>query len=161
MRNALAAWMIAAPTLMLSATVHAATITVDSLADIGAPGICVLRDAMTAANTMTATNGCAAGTGNDTIQFSVTGTIALASTLPQITASLLTIDRPAAPGITIDGSGQVQVIQVGSGATLNLNHLTIAKGATTTTSGGIANDGTLNVANSTFSDNYGDFGRRR
>jgi hypothetical protein len=38
-----------------------------------------LRDAITAANTMTATSGCAAGTGNDTIQFRVTGTIPLAS----------------------------------------------------------------------------------
>ena len=47
----------------------ATTITVNSLADPGAPGICTLRDAITAANTMTATNGCAAGSGNDTINF--------------------------------------------------------------------------------------------
>src|SRR6516162_4838556 len=57
----------------------AATITVNSLADPGAPGICALRDAITAANTMTTTNGCAAGTGNDAINFSVAGTITLSS----------------------------------------------------------------------------------
>jgi hypothetical protein len=61
-----------------------ATITVNSLADPGKPGICALRDAITAANTMTATNGCSAGNGNDTIKFSVTGTILLASTLPEV-----------------------------------------------------------------------------
>ena len=33
-----------------------ATITVNSLADPGKPGICALRDAITAANTMTATS---------------------------------------------------------------------------------------------------------
>src|SRR5690348_1731169 len=98
-----------------------ATITVNSLADPGAPGICALRDAITAANTMTATNGCAAGNGNDTIKFSVTGTILLASTLPEVTDSQLTINGPASPGITFDGGGKVQVMQVASGAMLNLN----------------------------------------
>src|SRR5690349_7892604 len=70
MHAALVAVIIAtfAFALMLGATAHAAPITVDSLADTGAPGICVLRDAITAANTMTATNGCTAGTGDDTIQ---------------------------------------------------------------------------------------------
>src|SRR6516162_8442015 len=67
-----------------------ATITVNSLADPGKPGICSLRDAITAANTQTATNGCAAGNGHDTIKFSVTGTITLAGTLPEVTDSNLT-----------------------------------------------------------------------
>src|SRR5579872_5511371 len=84
-RNAPAMVMAAVLTLVLSAAVQAATITVNSLADTGAPGICVLRDAITAANTKAATNGCAAGTGSDPIDFSITGTITLGSTLPQIT----------------------------------------------------------------------------
>src|SRR5690348_1196663 len=100
MRAALVAAMIVTLALALSATARAATITVDSLADTGAPGTCVLRDAITAANAKTATNGCAAGDGNDTIQFSVTGTISLASTLPQVTDSQMTINGPASPGIT-------------------------------------------------------------
>src|SRR6059058_967977 len=86
--------------VLLSTAVGATTITVNSLADPGTAGICALRDAITAANTMTATNGCAAGTGNDTIQFSVTGTILLADSLPTVTDSLLNINGPASPGIT-------------------------------------------------------------
>ena len=78
MRAALAAAIAVTFALILSTTAGAATITVNSLANTGTAGICVLRDAITAANTMTATNGCAAGTGKDTIQFSLTGTIPLA-----------------------------------------------------------------------------------
>src|SRR5262249_48036853 len=94
-----------------------ATITVNSLIDPGKPGICTLRDAITAANTQTATNGCTAGKGHDTIQFSVTGTILLASTLPEITDSELTINGPPALGITISGGDKVPVMQVASDAT--------------------------------------------
>src|ERR1700761_6457563 len=86
-RSALAAGMAITLALALSATARAATITVNSLANTGASGICVLRDTITAANTKAATHGCVVGTGNDTIQFSVTGTITLRSTLPQITDS--------------------------------------------------------------------------
>src|SRR5689334_2805450 len=156
MRALLFAAMVASLALALGTSAHAATITVDSLADMGMPGTCVLRDAITAANTMTATNGCAAGTGNDTIQFSVTGTIALMSKLPQVTDSVLTINGPASPGITIDGGGKVQVMVVASGATLNLNDLTITGGfvgGDTPDGGGIKNDGTLTITNSTFSGN--------
>jgi hypothetical protein len=141
-------------TLVLSASARAATITVDSLADTGAPGICVLRDAITAANTLTATNGCSAGTGNDRIRFRVSGTITLASTLPQVTDSKLTINGSASPGVTLDGGGGVQVMQVASGATLKLDNLTIADGvAVSPGGGGIENDGTLTVTNSTFAGN--------
>ncbi|MBV8356374.1 MAG: hypothetical protein JO189_00345, partial [Deltaproteobacteria bacterium] len=150
MRAALVTMIAATFALMLSTAAQAATITVNSLADTGAPGICVLRDAITAANTMSATNGCVAGTGNDTINFSVTGTIALAGTLPTITDRNLTIKGPALPGITIDGSNggypnSVQVMQVASGATLNLNKLTIANGGSFGSGGGIFNNGTLTV----------------
>ena len=85
MRVVLATVVTVAVALTLSTAARAATIVVNSLLNTGTPGICVLRDAITAANKMTKTNGCAAGTGNDTIQFSVTGTLHLASTLPQVT----------------------------------------------------------------------------
>lgn len=138
--------------LALSATARAATITVDSLADTGAPGICVLRDAITAANTMTATNGCAAGDGDDTINFNVGGTIFLASTLPKITDRRLTIDGPASPSITIDGGGQVRVMEVASRANLNLDGLTIANGGQGP-GAGILSYGTLNIIDGTISGN--------
>jgi hypothetical protein len=161
MRLALAMVIAAVLALTLSTAAHAATIVVNSLADPGAKGICALRDAITAANTKTATNGCTAGTGKDTIRFSVTGTILLASTLPQVTDLQLTINGPASPGITIDGGNKgdetgVQVMKVASCATLDLRNLTIAHGFSGTPNaagGGILNDGTLTVTNSTFSDN--------
>jgi CSLREA domain-containing protein len=161
-------WMFTLGAVLLNALVLGtasaagawATITVNTLADPGAPGVCALRDAITAANTMTATNGCTAGKGNDTIQFSVTGTIKLADTLPEITDSQLTINGPASPGITISGGGKVQVMQVASGATLNFKNATVAEGNRTfsgSSGGGIENEGTLTVTNSTFSGNSVDF----
>jgi CSLREA domain-containing protein len=144
--------------LFVGSAALAATITVNSLADPGAPGICTLRDAITAANTKTATNECASGSGNDTIQFSRTGTLLLASTLPDVTDLFLTINGPTSPGITISGGGQVRVMQVAPRATLNLNDLTIVNGlgviaplSGVTSGGAIFNQGTLTVASSTFS----------
>ena len=162
MRAVLAMAIAVAFALALSTAAGAATIVVNSLADPGAKGICALRDAITAANTKTATNGCTAGTGKDTIRFSVTGTILLASTLPQVTDRRLTITGPASPGITIDGGNKVfgtgvQVMKVASCATLDLRDLTIAHGFSNPKGGGIINEGTLVVINSTFSSN-GAFG---
>ena len=71
--------------LIAPLTIHAATITVDTLADGSVASHCTLHDAITAANSKAITNGCVAGTGTDTIQFSVTGTIALSGTLPNVT----------------------------------------------------------------------------
>jgi len=153
MRAALAMVIAVVFVLTLSTAAGAAIIVVNSLADPGAKGICALRDAITAANKMTKTNGCVAGTGNDTIQFSVTGTIHLASTLPQVTDRRLTINGPASPGITIDGGQKVQVMQVALGAMVNLSNLTIAHG-----NGGIDNSGTLTITNSTFSGNGANIG---
>ena len=68
----------------------ASTITVNSNADIGSAGVCVLRDAIIAANTNTAVNGCLAGQSSptiDTIQFSLASnalTISPASPMPNI-----------------------------------------------------------------------------
>jgi len=138
---------------MLSTAARAATITVNSLADTGATGICVLRDAITAANTKTATNGRAAGPGNDMIRFSVTGMIRLGSTLPPVTDRQLMINGPAAPGIKLDAVVYfVQVMVVGFGATLNLKNVTIAKGIADFGSA-IFNAGTLIVTNSPFTGN--------
>ena len=145
--------------LTLGTTAEATTITVNSLADPGTANVCNLRSAIIAANTMTTTDGCPAGSGNDTIDFRTSGTIALASSLPQVTARQLSINGPVAPGITIDGDGAVRVMQVAAGAMLNLNDLTIADGsafgffAPDTQGGGIFNDGTLTVTNCTFSHN--------
>jgi hypothetical protein len=71
------------------------TITVTSTNDIGVSGICVLRDAITAANTGDGVNGCDSGPSPYAIVFQsgLTGTITLASSLPPVTSNL-TITGP-------------------------------------------------------------------
>jgi hypothetical protein len=173
---ALCALTAALLSLFVGSTAFAATITVNSLADPGQLGVCALRDAITAANTKTATNGCAAGSRKDTIDFlpRITGTILLVSTLPEVTDSLLTINGPASRSLTISGNFVLApVMEVAAGATLNLNNLPIAHGSTLievaagatvnlnnvsiagglSPGGGIENAGTLTVANSVFSGN--------
>ena len=157
--------------LASSANVRAATITVTSLADpAGTAGTCSLRQAITNANsqnTFGSTNCTRGSTHNDTIVFQsglTPPTITLGSTLPAIVSGeTLTIQGPTTyflPGITIDGGLAVQLMQVNSGATLNLQFLTLTRGSVTGASGGsgdggaIYNIGTVTVTNSTFSANH-------
>ena len=145
--------------LAASSTARAATIMVDTLADGSVTNLCTLHDAITAANTTTTTNGCVAGTGNDAIQFSVTGTIALMATLPAVTGTLSITGPTGAPGITIDGGSAMQIMQVNSGAALSLQYLTLTHGSVTAVGsadgegGAISNQGMLNVSDCTLSAN--------
>ena len=118
--------------------IHAATITVTNTND-GGPGS--LRQALTDA------------IADDTINFSVSGTILLASTLPDINITL-TIDATG-QNITISGNNSVQVMRVNTGATLTLEGLTIVHGNGVSGAAAIENVGTLTVTNSTFSGNVG------
>lgn len=105
--------------LAASFSAAAGVITVNSAADIVVDdGQCTLREAITAANTDTAsgsmTGECAAGSGADTIAFNIGGggaqTITLAAYLPNITTAM-TVDGSTQPGyldaplIHIDFSG--------------------------------------------------------
>jgi CSLREA domain-containing protein len=152
--------------MMLAAgTARANTIVVNSVDDPN-PGttLCVLRDAITAANAKAAVNGCAAGSGTDTINFSVGGTIELGSTLPTITntpPSSLTIDGTG-QSITISGQNLYRVMEVGvvGPATLRLANLTIANGNGGDKGGGILSNGStslLAVTNCTFANNNAGF----
>ena len=140
---------------------QANSLIVNSLADTtAANGLCTLREAIVNANKNEAYYAdCALGSGEDTITFSVSGTILLGSTLPTINdAAGLTIDG-AGQSVTISGGDAVQVIYAGD--TLILNHLTIADGYTTGgyAGGGIYHccDGTLTILNSTFTGNHVDW----
>jgi CSLREA domain-containing protein len=86
-------------------TARAATITVNTLADdsTASDGLCSLRKAINNANSASDTTGgdYAAGTGTDTINFSVSGTIKLSSPLPSIISHLTINSRHA---IAIDGT---------------------------------------------------------
>jgi hypothetical protein len=148
--------LIALPLLFLAmpGLASAATITVDTLSPTSVTGHCNLSDAIAAANGKTGVQGCAAGTGTDTIDFSLSGTITLTSSLPAIAINLTIDGRGQA--ITVDGASSFQILSVNPGATLNLQNLTIAHGFSSGDGGGIDNTGTLTVTNITFYDNSAD-----
>ncbi|MGA9720943.1 MAG: CSLREA domain-containing protein [Candidatus Binatus sp.] len=162
-RYALAAVALTFLFVAIPASARAATITVNSTMDDTNAGHCTLREAITSANgTSSGIGNCTTGTGTDTIEFTVTGTITLGSTLPSI-ANTLTITGPTgSSGITISGGGLVQLMQVSTGVTLNLQSLTLTDGnetgsggdfASSGLGGAIFNNGTLTVTNSIFSGN--------
>jgi hypothetical protein len=131
----------------MSGLARAAIFTVVNTNDTGSGS---LRDAINSAN--------AAPTVANTINFSVSGTITLGSVLPTIvntSPGSLTIDG-SGQSITIDGAHSFQIFSVNSGATLNLQFLTIAHGSMAAGSfsgGAILNNGTLTVTDCTFLDN--------
>ncbi|MEX0271464.1 DUF4347 domain-containing protein [Leptolyngbyaceae cyanobacterium UHCC 1019] len=125
-----------------------ATFTVTNLNNDGAGS---LRQAIAAANTSTEA---------DTINFSVAGTITLGSQLDLTDSAKTTINGGNA--ITVSGNDSVRVFQINSGATAELNGLTITRGKPISgiiAGGGILNSGgALTVNNSTFSENAARFG---
>ncbi len=144
--------------MLIGSTLHATdnTITVNNTTDPASTsgnGFCTLREAINNADAKSDTTGgdCAAGTGNDTIVFSVSGTIPLGSGLPAIKNNL-TIDG-SGQTVTVDGGGLSGVFVVNSTATVELANLTIAHG-NARYGGGVENsDGTLTVTNVTFNAN--------
>src|SRR6266436_1531154 len=90
--------------------------------------LCTLPDAIQAANThFLPVNGCAAGSGDDTILFNVTGTINIDETLI-VTDPILSIVGPEIGGIKINGGGSVQIFHATVGTTLSLSDLTLENG---------------------------------
>ena len=103
-RVALAAITLPVLFLAMSAMASAATLTVNTVGDPGVSGTCDLRDAITNANgkNQSGSTNCAGGTGSDTIEFSIGGTIILGSSLSAIANT--------SPGsLTIDGSELITV----------------------------------------------------
>jgi CSLREA domain-containing protein len=135
--------------LATAAPAAAGGIVVNSLADTvsSSDGKCTLREAITAANTDTksgATRGeCPAGSGTDTITFSVKGTITLLSTrLPEISASLV-VDGGKA--ITVVAAGSASIFMTQPAATVTLKGLTL-HGGSVSYGGAIFADGHVTVA---------------
>jgi len=87
-------------------------------------------------------------------------TITLSSTLElKETAGPEVIDGPGATVVTISGNNAVEVFDdPQADVTATLSELTITGGMTNATGGGINNDGTLTVTNSTIEKNSADFG---
>ncbi|MBI1761578.1 MAG: putative Ig domain-containing protein [Acidobacteria bacterium] len=110
-----------------------------------ASGACTLRAAIQEANAITACTPL-------TINFSVTGTINLATALPALNHPNLTINGNGAANSIISGNDAVQVFSVNAGANATLSGLAITHGRASV-GGGILNNGTLTVTNSTISNN--------
>jgi uncharacterized repeat protein (TIGR01451 family) len=136
------------------APVWASTINVNNLLDVSAAGdsSCTLREAVANANSDSDTSGgdCSAGTGADTITFSVNGTTLLSSTLTISDIDGLTIDS-LGRSVILSGNYAVRVLLVTPGAALTLKNLTVANGYADPQGGGVYNQyGRLTVLNSTF-----------
>ena len=130
-----------------SAPVQAATITADGTT-------CTLIDAISAANTDTATGGCAAGSGADTID--LLGNVTLVSAigfsgLPEIN-SVITINGNGYTIARDAGAPDFAVVSVAGSGNLTLNATTIS-GGRLGSGGGIFNQGMLTLNNSTVSGN--------
>jgi CSLREA domain-containing protein len=127
----------------------AATLTVNSLADTY-DGFCnstncTLREAITIANNTAA---------DDTIQFSLSGTITLASSLPGIVSAggALTIDG-VGQSIEINGAGNYRPFLINTGSNLTLINLRMQNGHSGGVGGGIYNKGTLIIQDCTITNN--------
>ncbi len=101
----------------LGSDAWAATITVDVSSDgSGTAGQCELRDAILAANTDSAVDGCAAGSGADLVVFSINNaSILLNDDLPAVSNSL-EIVGPGTEALIIDGDDNYTQFRVFSGA---------------------------------------------
>ena len=137
-----AAFFLAACLLVLCSALPslAAVGTVTSLADDGTSG--TLRSVIASA---------AAG---DTVVFGVTGTIVLncAGGGPVTISKNLAISGPGAANLAVSGNNACTVFVVNLGVTATISGLTIENGFETT-GGGIYDNGTLTVNNSTLSGN--------
>jgi Ca2+-binding RTX toxin-like protein len=147
--------------VVLASPAWAANLAVETASDEqpNLDGECSLREAVINANhnDQSGSSDCPAGGGGDRIVFDLgdpPATTTLASRLPPITdVAGLTVDGVASD-ITISGNNAVRVFEVGVGAKLALNGLTVADGDSASgLGGGILNRGTLTVSNSTLSGN--------
>ena len=155
---------IALPFLLIATVgmARATTIVVNTL-DSGSDAfpLCTLEDAVLAAETGAIHGGCPAGSGGDTIEFIVTGTISPDNTLTlNNTGEFLEIVGPtfgcAGPGpcgITIEGNHNIELIDA-ENTDLTLKNLTLADGFAETGGGALfISSGTVSVENCFFAGN--------
>ncbi|HEX2443916.1 MAG TPA: carbohydrate binding domain-containing protein [Vicinamibacterales bacterium] len=72
---------------------------------------------------------------------------------PLVLAKDVVIDASAAPGLTLSGNGADRVFIINSGTEATLRHLTVANGFGFDLAGGILNNGSLTLEDSTVRDN--------
>ncbi|MFN7953431.1 MAG: choice-of-anchor Q domain-containing protein [bacterium] len=149
-------WIASAICLTASVVAHAASITVDSTADdmdLGSNGNCTLREALQAANTDAAVDGCAAGAGHDLVLLPA-GTYGLVI-LGTGENGNLTGDLDIASDLDLEGAGTHltvvngnhvdRVLHVVSG-NVTVSNVRIRGGKSGSEGGGILNAGQLTVS---------------
>ena len=163
--------LIAVCCLLSNPAAAASNITVSTTDDVVADdGLCSLREAIIAANSDTAFQGCTAGSGNDTIQFDpalpAPATFILSLTGKDedggltgdldLTASV-TISGTGQTNTIIDGSGIDRVLHIHPGANVSITGITIQNGnpGMLAYGGGLAIEqtGILTLEESTVSNN--------
>jgi hypothetical protein len=146
-------WYILIPTNIA----RAANITVTTTSDGTSVSDCTLRDAITAADNDTATGGCPAGSGSDTIALA-TGETYILTIGELVIHSQITIEGN---GSTIQRSSaddilDFRIFYLSPTGDLTLNELTVSNGRTVPGGGGgIKNWGALTMNQSTVSGNSG------
>jgi hypothetical protein len=127
---------------LLPSTAHATYYPIETTSvDLANDGLCSLREAIQASNTLTAVNGaddCPAGTGDDSI-FLPAGTYTSSVKLTVTrTLHISSGGMPSATTIkTSDGYALSELFSVSSGASLTLQSLTVQKGSGTAQTRGI------------------------
>jgi CSLREA domain-containing protein len=133
------------------------TIIVNSTADVAnnADGLCTLREAITAANTDTASGAvageCGPGSGSDSDTINLTGvagTITLSSALPNISSDII-FSGPGPSQLIVSGNNLFRVFNVtlASPGVVNFSGITIANGKAPSneSGGGIFNQNSANI----------------
>lgn len=171
--------LVAGAGLFASPAFAEAVITVSTTQDaLSEDGACSLREAVISANTDTATGGCNAGNGADTIVFDPSLPSPAIFELTLMGANedgaatgdldltgILTIQGADANRIVVDGNATDRVFDIRPGATIVISSLTIRNGDPGSGGGGggiIVTGGTprakLTLLNSIVSSNVADFG---
>lgn len=145
--------------LLFGVSARAATISVTTLSDaVTSDGLCSLREAMINADKddSSGSTDCIAGSGADTIVFTLDGTIAIGSTLPASTSVAKTTIDGAGHAVVVDGVDTYKIFKISAGA-FELRNLTVTRGNTgfTTPGGGAEVAGALTVTACTFSNHGG------
>lgn len=154
-------WMLA----FVAAPAVASSLVVDSLADTteAGDGICTLREAVGNANDdADVTSGdCVAGSGADTITFSVSGTIVLSAGALTL-GDAVTIDGSTSDGISISGNDADRVLVVDAGVAATVRYVTITDGYGWQMAGAVLDNGDLTldhvvVSQSSMATDAGDY----
>ena len=140
-----------------------ATITVDGTGDMVVNnGICSLREAVRNANNndQSGSIDCAAGIGNDTIQFNLppTATIGLFGThilIEDVMSGTLTIEGG---GQSIDATGNSHIFTIRGNGAVTVTQLTLKNGVNAVAGGAIATQSSLTLDQVLFRNNHADMG---